>query len=90
MKDITYSDGSRATHLCVNVNEDKYEDQPYVVIKKTRLEDNNIKAGVGLPDCSTFKSDVRVSYSTEVPFDPNSANNQRQVKSTRIKERTSF
>ena len=46
MKDVIFLDGSRATFL-FDPTTKSYQDQPYVVIQKTRLDDFNIKAGVG-------------------------------------------
>ncbi len=65
-KDVIFSDGSRATYL-FDQDAKKYNETPNFLIKKSRLDDVNIKAGVGLPDASIFKSDVRVSFNTEVP-----------------------
>jgi hypothetical protein len=36
-------------------------------MRKNRLDDINIKAGVGLPEAQIFKTDIRVSFSTEIP-----------------------
>lgn len=90
-KDIIYANGSRATFQ-FNLSQGKYEESPSEVIKKTRLEDCNIKAGVQVPPQLTpFQSDIRVSFNTEVPLIVGKPfDSEQPIKSTRIKERTSF
>lgn len=65
-KDVIYSDSSRATYLFEQVSK-QYLETPDVIIRKNRLDDINIKAGVGLPEAQTFKTDIRISFSTEIP-----------------------
>jgi len=71
---VVYGDDSRATFLCVDLKNQKYDmDRPIAVIKKERIDDLNIKSGqkkdgtIGL-----LGSDIRISCSTEQPktFNP--------------------
>ena len=87
-RDETYPDGTRATYMCADLRQNRYEEKPSAVITKKRLFDLNIKsASVPSGPLPTMSADLRISCSTETASKV--PQNQR-VKLTRIKERTSF
>lgn len=67
-KDISYSNGSRAT-FAYDYTKQCYESEPSEVIKKERVEDINIKKSSKQTEIelTTFISDVRISINTEAP-----------------------
>ena len=84
-----YSDGTRATYDCedINARQMTYKSEPSVVIRKTRLDDVNIKCA---PQGGSLCSDLRISCSTEVEAKLPQGKGAAVIRSERIKERTSF
>lgn len=67
-KDITYSNGTRAT-FSYDKTKQCYESEPSEIIRKERIEDINIKSSSKQTEIemTTFISDIRISINTEAP-----------------------